>query len=113
MRYVAQPTKKSTITKPKTGLNLRGLRVLGAFCWATPELTRGDWRILSYRQLDMISLAASQKAGLAALHECSGLKAPVNGHLFLPIRGHLFSPLVAIFSPRWWPRISPPTEVLL
>jgi uncharacterized protein len=38
---------------------------------------------------------------------------PVNGHRFLPIGGHLFSPLMAMFSPRWWPRISPPTEVLL
>jgi hypothetical protein len=34
----------------------------------------------------------------------------VNGHLFLPIRGHLFSPLTAMFSPRWWPRISPPSD---
>ena len=45
--------------------------------------------------------------------EFSDLEAFVNGHWFLPIRGHLFSPLVAMFSPRWWPRISPPTEVLL
>jgi hypothetical protein len=34
----------------------------------------------------------------------------VNGHRFLPIRGHLFSPLMAMFSPRWWPRISPPSD---
>jgi hypothetical protein len=40
----------------------------------------------------------------------SAWKGTVNGHWFLPIRGHLFSPLVAMFSPRWWPRISPPFD---
>ena len=40
------------------------------------------------------------------------IRRHVNGHRFLPIRGHVFSPLVAIFSPHWWPRSSPPVRVV-
>jgi hypothetical protein len=31
----------------------------------------------------------------------------VNGHRFLPKYGHRFSPVAAIFSPHWWPWVSP------
>jgi hypothetical protein len=36
----------------------------------------------------------------------------VNAHRDFPIGGHFFSPLVAIFSPHWWPRSSPPVRVV-
>src|SRR5437868_1994764 len=36
-----------------------------------------------------------------------GLRAIVNGHLFLPNYGHLFSPLVAMISPHWRPSFLP------
>ena len=42
----------------------------------------------------------------------SSAEVCVNGHRELPIRGHFFSPLVAIFSPHWWPRSSPPIRVV-
>jgi hypothetical protein len=56
-----------------------------------------------------IQADASTEAGSAAFKSW-GFDG-VNGHLFLPIGGHLFSPLMAMFSPQWWPRISPPTQV--
>ena len=56
--------------------------------------------------------ASRRKSQLAGTSGVERVQLSVNGHLFLPDCGHQFSPLAAMFSPRWWPRISPPSGLV-